>query len=110
MRTTGTRGFYLLELVTVVTVIFILAALTLPYLITQVYAIRIRYSATELSGLLQATRMESVRLNTYCSVQGVQAANGNPALEQVVDKTRLPVNDIPQAVMASNVSVFYGPG
>lgn len=107
MSSPNHKGFSLLELLVAVTIIFILAALAVPSLMTQVYAIRIRYSATELSGLLQAARMESVRLNTYYSVQG---NGGNPVVEQVVDKTGVVAKDVPQAMMASSVAVFFGPG
>jgi type II secretory pathway pseudopilin PulG len=100
-------GFSLLEMAIAVTIIFILAALTVPTLMTQVNAIRIQYSATDLSGLLQRVRMEAVRKNTFYSVQ---QAGGNPVLEQVVDKTGAVVTSIPPAPMGNSVNVFYGTG
>lgn len=101
------RGFSLLEMLTAVTVIFILAALAVPSLINQVYAIRIRYSATDLSGVLQSARMEAVRRNSFYSVQPSAA---NPVVEQIYDKNGTPMLSMPPAVMASSVSVFFGPG
>src|SRR5580693_7541888 len=98
-------GFSLLEMTIVVAIIFIMAALTGPTLMTQVYAIRIRYSATDLSGVLQRTRMEAARKNTFYSVQYVA---GNPAREQVIDKNAAVVSSIPPAMMGKSVGVFFG--
>lgn len=100
-------GFSLLEMAIAVTIIFILVALTVPTLMTQVYTIRIRSSATSLSGLLQRTRMEAVRRNAFYSVQQIA---GSPVLEDVVDKTGAVVGSIPPAVMGNSVNVFFGPG
>lgn len=94
-------------MLTAVCIIFILAALAVPAMLTQVYTIRIRYSATDLSNLLQAARMEGVRKNTFYSVQ---SSGASPVLEQVVDKNGVVVTTIPQTAMASNVNVFFGTG
>lgn len=107
VRSGARRGFSLLEMVVVVSVVFIMVAIAVPTLMTQVYTIRLRYSASDLSGLLQRTRMEAVRRNSFYSVQ--QAA-GSPITEQVVDKNGAPVLTIPPAAMGNSVSVFFGPG
>lgn len=101
------NGFSFLELITAVAVIFILAALAVPSILNHVYAIRIRYSAVELSGLLQSARMESVRKNSFYSLQ---QASANPFVAQVIDSNGVVINNIPKAVMAANVNVFFGPG
>jgi type II secretory pathway pseudopilin PulG len=90
-----------------VTIIFILVAVTVPTLMTQVYSVRIRYSATDLSSLLQRARMEAVRRNTFYSVQGVA---GTPMLEQVVDKNGVAVTSVQPAPMGNSVTVFVGAG
>jgi len=104
----GDGGFSLLEMIIVVAIILVLAAMTVPRVMTEVYFIRIQYSATDLSGLLQRARMEAVRKNTFYSVQYVP---GNPAMEQIVDKNlAVPVPTIPPAVLASSVTAVYGTG
>ena len=100
-------GFSLLEMLVAVTIIFVVVALAVPSIVTEVNAIRIQYSATDLSGLLQRMRIEAVRKNTFYSVQ---QAGGNPVLEQVVDKTGAVVATIPPAPMGNTVNVFYGTG
>lgn len=102
------RGFSLIEMLVAGSIILILAALAIPSLLTYVYAVRIRYSASDLSGLLQNARMESVRRNSFYSLQ--QANQNNTAIEQVVDKNGNVVTTIAPAVMASNVNIFFARG
>lgn len=107
MQAKHNRGFSLLELMITVAIILIVAALTVPTLMTQIYSVRLKYSATDLSGLLQRARMEAVRKNSFYSVQTVA---GNPVEEQVVDKTTTAVASIPPAMMAQSVTVAFGAG
>jgi len=103
----GDRGFSLLEMTVVAGMIFILAALTVPTLMTQVRAIRIQYSARDVSGLLQRIRMEAVRKNSFYSLNYVA---GNPNLVQVMDKNQAVVTSIPPAVLGNSVTSSYGLG
>lgn len=105
-------GFSVIELLVVVGIIFVFAAVTVPTLMTQIYSIRLRYSAVNLSEVLQSARMEAVRRNTFYSVQYVagSTSSGTPAMEQVVDKTSAVVSSIPPTVLGSSVSVFFGTG
>lgn len=100
-------GFSLLELMLTVAIILILGALTVPTLMTHVYAIRIRYSASDLSGLLQRVRVEAVRKNSFFSVQQVAGA---AVMEQAVDNNSAVVATIAPAVMSQSVNVAFGPG
>jgi type II secretory pathway pseudopilin PulG len=69
-----TQGFSLLELMIVLSVMMILGALAVPRMISTVNDIKLRYVASDLSGLLQSARIQAVRTNTFYSVQaGVQA-------------------------------------
>ena len=71
---TKTQGFTLLELIIVLAVTVILGAITVPKMIATFNDIKLRYVATNLSGLLQSARIQSVRRNTFFSIQpGVQA-------------------------------------
>src|SRR5579864_872233 len=100
-------GFSLLEMMIVVTIVFIMAALAVPTMMTHIYSIKVRYSATDLSGVLQRARMEAVRRNSFYSVQGV---GGNPATEQVVDKNTVVVASIPPVILGNGVTVNFGGG
>jgi len=101
------RGFSLLELLTVVAIIFILAALSLPRLMTQVYNTRIHYSANNVSGQLQRTRMEAVRKNSFYTLT---YSAGPPAQVTVSDRSGNTVTTIPPAVLGANVTGYYGTG
>src|SRR5258708_7986145 len=63
------RGFSLIELVIVVTIIMILAAISVPRLLTTVSDINLRYAATNISGLLQSARIQAGRKNTFYTLQ-----------------------------------------
>jgi len=107
-KRSGDGGFSLLELIIVIAVILILAAMTVPKIMTEVDVVRVRYSATDLSGVLQRARMEAVRKN---AVYSVQYTAGPPAIESIVDRNlAAPVPAIPPAVLGSNVTSVYGAG
>lgn len=71
-----TQGFTLLELMIVLAVTVILGAITVPKMIATINDIKLRYVATNLSGLLQSARIQSVRRNTFFSVLAGAQAGG----------------------------------
>jgi type IV fimbrial biogenesis protein FimT len=73
-----TRGFSLIELMLVIAVMMILAAISVPTLMKTVSDISLRYTASDLSGLLQSARMQAVRQNTFYAVQAGALASGAP--------------------------------
>jgi prepilin-type N-terminal cleavage/methylation domain-containing protein len=104
------RGFSLLEMAITLAILLILMAIASPKVMSHIYAVRIRYSATNLSGLLQQGRIEAVRKNTFYSLQ--QAALGNAVVELFVDVNKngtLAASD-PQVVMAGQITVSAGAG
>lgn len=69
-----TQGFTLLEVMIVLAVTLILGALAVPKIMATFNDMRLRYVATNLSGLLQSARIQAVRRNTFYSIlPGVQA-------------------------------------
>jgi len=71
-----TQGFTLFELMIVLSVVMILGAISVPTMMATFNDIKLRYIASDLSGLLQSARIQAVRKNTFYSVQaGVQAGS-----------------------------------
>jgi prepilin-type N-terminal cleavage/methylation domain-containing protein len=65
------QGFSLLELMIVVSITFVLAAVAVPRIINIASDMRLRYTASDLSGLLQSARIQAVRKNaSYTVIQG----------------------------------------
>src|SRR5437016_2545428 len=62
------HGFSLLEMMIVLAVIMILAAITVPRFLNIIGDINLRYAATNYSGLLQSARIQSVRKNDYYGI------------------------------------------
>lgn len=71
-----TQGFSLIELMLVIAVIMILAAVSVPKLMETVSDISLRNTASDLASLLQSARMQAVRKNTFYSVMPGTLASG----------------------------------
>jgi type IV fimbrial biogenesis protein FimT len=72
----GREGFSLIEMMIVVAVLMILAAVFSPLISNAVSGIKLRYSATGLSGLIQKARIEAARKNTFYSVEQTTLSAG----------------------------------
>jgi prepilin-type N-terminal cleavage/methylation domain-containing protein len=70
-----TRGFSLLELLVVVAITLVIAAVLLPNVINTIYNIRLRSAANDVTGLLQQARFRAIRDNTYYPVCYTPAGN-----------------------------------
>src|SRR5437660_8934010 len=77
------RGFSLLEMVVSVAILMILMAISAPYLMNAVYAMRLRYTAVDLSGLMQKARIDAVRKNTFYSIQQATVGGGGAGYQHV---------------------------
>jgi prepilin-type N-terminal cleavage/methylation domain-containing protein len=103
-------GFSLLEMMITIAIILILVAVVSPSLMTHVYAVRIHYAATDLSGILQRARMEASRKNTFYSVQQVAVAGNVTEVFVDIAKTGVLAAADPQVVIGTGMTVNFGPG
>jgi type II secretory pathway pseudopilin PulG len=69
MRRGRMNGFSLLEVLIVVFVVMVVAAIAIPNVLLAVSNIRLRASAGDLAGLMQQTRIMSAKNNTVYSVR-----------------------------------------
>jgi prepilin-type N-terminal cleavage/methylation domain-containing protein len=99
-------GFSLIELLIVIALIMVIAAMATPNVMNAINNIRLRGSAGEVAGLLQQCRERSVRNNRYYTVKpavitGAQAAyvdlNYNNAFDNAAP-TPEPIIQFPQSV------------
>ncbi len=68
LRRKGESGFSLIELLIVVAVVLAVTVMATPKVLQVIYNVRLRSSAYELSGLMQAARTQAVRDNKYLYV------------------------------------------
>jgi prepilin-type N-terminal cleavage/methylation domain-containing protein len=65
LRRTRESGFTMVELIIVVAVVLAVTAMATPKVLQMIYNVRLRSSAYELSGLMQAARTQAIRDNKY---------------------------------------------
>lgn len=104
------QGFSMIELMLVVAVILTLTALTVPHLIDTVSDISLRYAASDLSGLLQSARIQSVRKNTFYTVQQGALLSGTQGYYVDIAKTGVDATGDPAMPLAQNLTVHGGIG
>jgi len=76
---TSNRGFSLVELVVVLSIVLLVAALGVPNIIQAVHTARLRGAGSDLSGLLQVARIRAVRDDRYYSAYLI----ANNGLQQI---------------------------
>jgi len=114
-RQTGkcNRGFSLIELMIVVAVGMILMAIVPPLMLNTISNMKLRYSATDLSGLIQKARMEAVRKNTFYPINTATLSAGD--VGYFVDLSPKPSSGMyaagdPLVEMGGQVNVHAGAG
>jgi prepilin-type N-terminal cleavage/methylation domain-containing protein len=103
------HGFSLLEMMIVLAVIMILAAITVPRFLNIIGDINLRYVATNYSGLLQSARIQSVRKNDYYGIQQTTLATGGDAYFVHLHSGSYTVGD-PLLPVGSRIGVHAGTG
>jgi len=103
------HGFTLLEMLIVLAVMMILAAITVPRFLNIIGDINLRYVATNYSGLLQSARIQSVRKNDYYGIQQTTLATGGDAYFVHLHSGSYTVGD-PLLPVGSRISIHAGTG
>jgi len=104
------QGFSLIELMIVVSVLLILAAMSLPHLLNTVNDISLRYAASDFSGLVQSARIQAVRRNTFYTVRQGNLPSGTPAFYIDLPKAGAYALGDPILPISPNVTVWPGIG
>jgi prepilin-type N-terminal cleavage/methylation domain-containing protein len=103
-RETGQKGFSLVEVLVVMTIIIILSALALPSLASLVTAGGLRSNASTLGGILEEAYSAALARNTYVWVGFSQLANNGGLAVGAVYSPHEDPNDFP-----NNVAVLTKP-
>ncbi len=106
----GGEGFSVLEMVIAVAMLMLLAAIFAPMMSTAVAGIKLRYSANDLSGLIQKARIEAARKNTFYSIEQTTLSAGVVAYYVDLAKSNTFVAGDPLVELGDQVSVHFGTG
>lgn len=111
-RQTTDHGFSLVEMIIAVAVIMILAAITAPTVVNTVADINLRYSAVNISGILQSARITAVQKNSFFSIQPVAQGSGQTGyfVDLSAGKTGTYSIGYPMITLGSNITVHTGTG
>jgi prepilin-type N-terminal cleavage/methylation domain-containing protein len=104
------QGFSLIEVLIALAVIMILTGIALPRVLNTVSDIGLRYSATNLSGLLQSARIQAVRRNTFYSIVPATLPSGDPGYFVDIPKTGVYAVGDPVLSLNPQITVFPGIG
>jgi len=105
-----TQGFSLIEVMIVLAVVLILAAVAVPRLLSTVSDISLRYAASDLSGLVQTARIQAVRKNTFYTIQPGNLPSGTAAYYLDLPKTGAYVNGDPTLPFGPSLTIHPGIG
>ena len=103
------RGFSLIEMIIVAVIIMILAAITVPRILNTISDAKLRYFATNYSGLLQSARMQAVRKNAFYTVQPTSLSTGGTGYYVHFQGGTYAVGD-PLLPLGSQITAYTGLG
>lgn len=75
-RKSSARGFTLVELVMVVAILLVVAAMATPYMVNVVASVRLRAGMTSLAGIMQDCRSLAIKNNKIMTTHFTALANG----------------------------------
>jgi prepilin-type N-terminal cleavage/methylation domain-containing protein len=107
-----TQGFSLIELVFVAAVILLVAAIAVPRLMNSVNDIALRYTASDISSLLQSARIQAVKKNTFYSVVqgGLPSGQTGIFVDLSAGRTGTFANGDPFLPLKSGITTHLGTG
>jgi type IV fimbrial biogenesis protein FimT len=106
----GGEGFSLIEMVIALAMILILGAIFTPSVSNAISMIKLRYSASGLSGLIQKARIEAARKNTFYSIEQTTMSAGMVAYYIDLDKNNTLTAGDPLVELGDQVNVHFGTG
>ncbi len=104
------QGFSLIELIIAAAVTIILAAIALPRVLNTVSDVKLRYSATNFSGLLQSARIQAVKKNTFFTIDQATLPSGDPGYFVDIPKSGVYTVGDPVLPLGTQVTVHPGIG
>src|SRR5216684_3099999 len=104
------QGFSLIELIIAAAVTMILAAIALPRVLNTVSDVKLRYSATNFSGLLQSARIQAVKKNTFFTIDQATLPSGDPGYFVDIPKSGVYTVGDPVLPLGTQVTVHPGIG
>jgi Tfp pilus assembly protein FimT len=97
-------------MVVAVAMILILGAIFTPSVSNAISMIKLRYSAYDLSGLIQKARIEAARKNTFYSIEQATLSAGVVAYYVDLGKNNTLAAGDPLAELGGQVNVHFGTG
>jgi hypothetical protein len=85
-------------------------AIVPPLMLNTISNMKLRYSATDFSGLIQKARMEAVRKNAFYQINTTTLSAGDVGYYVDLNKTSTYATGDPLAEMGSQVNVHAGAG
>ncbi len=108
MRHRPASGFSLLELMIVVGILVVIAAMAMPRIMTSVADVRLRSATNSASGLMQQARMMAIKDNMLRKVKYSNVTSGGFVYVDVNDDDHIQASE-PQVQMGSTILGYNAP-